>query len=68
MLIDDQRVFGCYDTIAQTIYHSELGSSAAILRAGYNIDSFMVCSRFMTCPENTSLLRHMLACEQYVLQ
>ncbi len=26
-----------------TIYHAELGSSASILAAGYNLDCFMVC-------------------------
>lgn len=43
LLIDDGKVFGCYDNIDETIYHSELGSSNVILRAGYNIASFMVC-------------------------
>ena len=34
-------VFTCYDKISDTIFHSELGSSKAILDAGYQIDSFM---------------------------
>lgn len=42
LLIDDGNVFGCYSNIDETIYHSELGSSDAILRAGYNLGSFMV--------------------------
>lgn len=46
LLLDDGNVFGCYSNIDETIYHSELGSSNAILRAGYNIASFMVCFPF----------------------
>lgn len=42
ILLDDQNVFKCYNNMWDTIYHSELGSSAAILDAGYNIDSLMV--------------------------
>ena len=42
ILLDDQNVFKCYSNMWDTIYHSELGSSAAILDAGYNIDSLMV--------------------------
>jgi hypothetical protein len=42
LLMDDGNVFGCFSNIDETIYHSELGSSDAILRAGYNIASFMV--------------------------
>lgn len=42
VLIDDGKVFACHETLGETIFHSEMGSSAAILHAGYNIDSFMV--------------------------
>ncbi len=35
------NVFSCYDTISDTVFHAELGSSKAILDAGYEIDSFM---------------------------
>ena len=42
LLSDDGGVFECYDGFADTIYHSELGSSKVILDAGYNIDSLMV--------------------------
>ena len=45
LLIDDGNVFACYPTMAESIYHSEVGASDAILRAGYNLGSFMVrCS------------------------
>lgn len=42
LLLTDPGVFQCYDNMYDTIYYSELGSSAAILDAGYNIDSLMV--------------------------
>ena len=42
LLVQDGKVFGCYDAFQETIYHSELGASAVILEAGYNLDSFMV--------------------------
>lgn len=42
LLLSDQRVFECYENTWDTIYYSELGSSAVILDAGYNIDSLMV--------------------------
>eukprot|EP00892_Ulva_mutabilis_P003130 jgi/Ulvmu1/12818/UM097_0047.1 len=41
LLVRDGKVFGCYDAFQETIYHSELGASAVILEAGYNLDSFM---------------------------
>lgn len=41
VLIDDGKVFQCHNDRWNTIYHSELGSSAAILKAGYNLDCFM---------------------------
>ena len=44
LLLEDQRVFQCYEDMWDTIYHSELGSSKVILDAGYNIDSLMVRS------------------------
>jgi hypothetical protein len=43
LLLDDNRVFKCYENMFDTIFFSELGSTAAILDAGYNIDSLMVC-------------------------
>ncbi len=39
---DDGKVFSCYVNMWDTIFYSELGSSLAILRGGYNLDSFMV--------------------------
>ena len=41
-LSDDGKVFNCYTSIHDVIYHAELGSSAAIFRAGYTIDSLML--------------------------
>jgi hypothetical protein len=38
----DPAVFDCYASLHDAIYYSELGSSLAILRAGYNIDSLML--------------------------
>lgn len=42
ILLQDEGVFGCYSNIDETIYYSELGSSWAILGAGYNIAGYMV--------------------------
>ncbi|GFR43780.1 hypothetical protein Agub_g4894 [Astrephomene gubernaculifera] len=41
VLLDDGRVFHCHNTRWNTIYYSELGSSTAILRAGFNLDCLM---------------------------
>ena len=37
----DAGVFAKYDKLSDTVFHSELGSSKAILDAGYQLDSFM---------------------------
>lgn len=37
----DPHVFFCHTGRWNTIYYSELGASAAMLAAGYNIDCFM---------------------------
>ncbi|KAK9787128.1 hypothetical protein WJX73_004056 [Symbiochloris irregularis] len=37
-----QNVFKCYEEMWDTIYYSEVGSSLAILNAGYTIDSLML--------------------------
>ena len=42
MLREDGRVFACYQSMADTIYHAEVGSSRAILEANYTIDSLML--------------------------
>lgn len=42
LLIADRQVFACHKDRWDTIYYSELGSSKAILDAGYNIDSLML--------------------------
>lgn len=38
----DGNVFSCYAAFQDTVYYSELGASAIILDAGYNIDCLMV--------------------------
>lgn len=40
-LMLNAKVFSCYNKISDTIFHSELGSSKAILDAGYNIAALM---------------------------
>ena len=35
-------MFTCYNNMWDTIFYSELGSSLAVLKGGYNLDSFMV--------------------------
>lgn len=35
-------VFACHDRIGHTVFHSELGLSAVMLDAGYNLDCLMV--------------------------
>ncbi|KXZ52810.1 hypothetical protein GPECTOR_8g196 [Gonium pectorale] len=41
VLLDDGRVFHCHNSRWNTIYYSELGSSTAILKAGYNLNCLM---------------------------
>lgn len=36
------QVFACFEDLHDTIYYAELGSSLAVLKAGYNIDSLMM--------------------------
>lgn len=38
----DRHVFACHRDRWDTIYYSELGSSLAILNAGYNLDCLML--------------------------
>ena len=40
--MDDPGVFECYSSIHETVWHSELGASLAVLNAGFNIDSLMM--------------------------
>lgn len=42
VLLADPHVFTCRDDLWATIYHSEVGSSAAMLAAGHNLGSLMV--------------------------
>ena len=42
ILQDDFLVFKCYESFHDTVWHSELGSSVAIFKAGYTIDSLML--------------------------
>jgi hypothetical protein len=51
ILLKDEEVFQCHDNMWDTIYHSELGSSSAVLNAGYNIDSLMVRFPCYSCLE-----------------
>lgn len=39
---EEGSVLGCHSDRWDAIWHSELGSSAALLRAGYNLDSLMI--------------------------
>eukprot|EP00892_Ulva_mutabilis_P002781 jgi/Ulvmu1/12503/UM009_0158.1 len=41
LLVGNGNVFKCHETFQDTIFYSELGSSAVILDAGYTLDSFM---------------------------
>ncbi len=40
--MEDGLVFECYESLYDTVSHSELGASAAILKANYSIDSLML--------------------------
>ncbi len=35
-------MFGCYENLLDTVWHSEVGASKAILDAGYSLDSLML--------------------------
>ena len=52
ILLRDTKVFRCHDNIADAVYHAELGSSAAILDAGYTIDSLMLRYRGVDWSDN----------------
>lgn len=39
---EEGSVFGCYTSMWDVIYYSELGSSWAVLAAGYTIDCLMM--------------------------
>ena len=42
LLRADAGALKCWNSIHDAIWHAELGSSAAILRGGYNIDSLLL--------------------------
>lgn len=42
ILIQNGKVFACYDDIAFTVLNSEIGASTAIINSGYSIDSLML--------------------------
>ena len=42
VLREDGRVLACYEAMSDTIFHAEVGSSAAIMDRGYTIDSLML--------------------------
>ena len=41
-MMADRDVFRCHGSLKETIWHSELGASAAILEAGYNLDCLLL--------------------------
>lgn len=41
VLLASPPVFACYADMHDTVWHSELGASLAILNAGFNLDSLM---------------------------
>ena len=45
VLKESGKVFQCHATMRDTIRYAEVGSSKAILDAGYNLGSFMVRRR-----------------------
>ena len=48
VMMQDGHVFSCHRDRWDAIWYGELGSSAAILDAGYNIGSFMIRYRART--------------------
>ena len=42
VLQKDENVFRCHEDMSQVVWHSEVGASSAILRAGYNLDCLML--------------------------
>ena len=42
VLMESPKIFACHAEIWDTMYHAEVGSSRAILKAGYNLDSLLV--------------------------
>jgi len=42
VLEEDGRVLACYENMSDTIFHAEVGASAAIMGQGYTIDSLML--------------------------
>ena len=42
VLLEEGNVFGCYENLLDTVWHSEVGASKAILDAGYSLDSLML--------------------------
>ena len=54
VLLEDRHVFECHRDISDAVFHAEIGSSLAIFRAGYTIDSLMLRYQGVdwTNPEN----------------
>lgn len=42
VLLEDKHVFECHRDISNAVFNAEIGSSLAIFRAGYTIDSLML--------------------------
>ena len=49
ILEEDGQVLECYEAMSDTIYYSEVGSSAAILAQNFTIDSLMMRYQGMDC-------------------
>jgi len=65
--MDDPHVFSCHPTLKETIWHSEVGASAAILAAGCEHVSLQYCQGLHTA--KTSYAMHLFdaACKHYYL-
>ena len=42
VLLQDRHVFECHKDISDAVFYAEIGSSLAVFRAGYTIDSLML--------------------------
>ena len=56
ILAQEGQVMQCHRDRWDAVFFGELGSSLAILNAGYNIDSFVVRWDGYSLPESVSLL------------
>ena len=42
VLMEEGKIFECYENLLDTVWYSEVGASKAILDAGYSLDSLML--------------------------